>query len=646
MAFLAKLKISILDFFKIFLWLIPTYIVLRAISAFYIFGIWDTVELKSLVFLKGLGFDYFFLIKTIFLALPLFCFFQVFSTKTAEIFLKFFYSTILVLDILLFLFFVESKRPLDAVLFHYTIDEISYIVHSTQTNKIFAILFIVLIVIQFNLLCLIQKWNKYILFGFVSTFLLMVAFSVYTSTEKESNIQKNISLNKLDFFIKDCRKSYADYKAEYIKVEKQSKLFWNYFPDLDFVDVKFPFLHKEKTKDVLSSFLTKPEKTPNIVIIIVEGLASENSGTQARFVSATPFLDSLAKSGLYWHNCISSAPRTVGVLPCLWGALPIGHGGFMSYPDSLRPEFVSLPIILKENGYEFHFFYGGWMEFDNMYDFLICNGVDMTNPPTEYKNSTQRSYWGLWDNYLFSEAIDLIDFEKKEPRLDVFLTLTSHAPISYPDQDYYLKKYQSLEGTKKLNPCKEDIAVYLYVDNAIRELMNNYKKHPGFENTIFIITGDHNCLSDRIEKNTISPEEAVFLQYNVPLLIWSPLIQKPKQFQSIVSHREITPTILSYLKQNFSIKYNKNVTWINQGLDTNTIFHSQIFLPQMDCSRKISSMIYKNYFILNEQVFQMSLQNDMIKLAPTENDSVYKLFETYKGLDSYVMKNKRLIYHK
>lgn len=641
--FFSKIKNYVLDFSRIYLWLTPIYILLRTFDYFYLTYLWNTNIYDLPLFFQGLGHDYLFLIQSTVVSFPTFYLFSLFSRKFGKIYLYVFCSLLIVLETLLLLFFAEAKRPLDSVIFHYSYIELLFIARSARMNFYVILIIILIPIICFNITTFLKgKYSSVFLF---SLFFFFLGTASYASCNRKefSNIERQISTNKSKYFVSDCLSYLKREKTEYKFISNNVKAFRDFFPEFVFIDHEYPLLHKDNCSDILTPLLNTSEKTPNIVLIIVEGLASENSGPNARFASATPFLDSLASTGLYWHNCIASAPRTVGVLPCIFGALPVGNGGFMSYRDSLMPSFNSLPKILKQNGYTFNFFYGGWMGFDNMYDFLKSNNIDKTNPPTEYKTSSNKNYWGLYDDYLFSEAINLIDFHTENKRLDVYLTLTSHAPISYPNQDSYEKQYLSLDKFKKLNPCTEDIAVYLYVDNAIRKLINDYSHKEGFENTLFIITGDHNCLSDRIEKSDISSAESIFYQYNVPLIIWSPLIKQNKQFQSIVSHREIAPTILTYLKNNFNLQSPNNVTWLNQGLDTNQCFHSHVFLPQMDCSRNISSMIYHDYFMLGDSCYTLHLENDLIRLTLNDNDSIKELFNLYKGIDQYVMKNKKLI---
>ncbi|HAZ25236.1 MAG TPA: sulfatase, partial [Algoriphagus sp.] len=113
----------------------------------------------------------------------------------------------------------------------------------------------------------------------------------------------------------------------------------------------------------------------------------------------------------------------------------------------------------------------------------------------------------------------------------------------------------------------------LYADDAVKEFINEYKKRPEFSNTIFIITGDHRLpeipMSSRLDR------------FHVPLIIYSPLLEKTDYFKGVTSHYEITPSILAFLEAQVGIELPEQVTWQGQVLDTARNFQSRIAMPLM-----------------------------------------------------------------
>ena len=440
--------------------------------------------------------------------------------------------------------------------------------------------------------------------------------------------------NKICYFMKSVMSGgdVNDYTDEDLPVGSIRE-FHSYFPENEFVDNRFPFLSTEKNDDVLGDFFDLGDKKPNIVVVIVEGLGRENSGKYSKYISSTPFLDSLAEHSLYWLNCMSASQRTAGVFPAIFGALPCGREGFMAYKRN-APSFNSLPKILEENGYKFSFYYGGNSNFDNMDDFMNLNGGEQ-GFAEKHPELTERSQWGLLDKCLFSEAVKSIDFKSSKPRFEVYMTLTCHAPWDYPDRDSYIQRYKKMKPTQGQLPYKDvtTTAAYLYTDEAIRQLLTDYSKQEGFENTIFIITGDHNFYTIAFEK------------YHVPLLVWSPMLKKNKMFPALVSHREIAPTLISMLKNKYKIKTPEEVAWINSSLDTASVFRGKSFTPQMDASRNIANMMYHDFYVDNNEVYRMSYQDNWLNLNQEKDSAAYilKLFDIYKKLDKYVCDNDKLI---
>lgn len=547
-------------------------------------------------------------------------------------------TLILYISIGLVLFYAQAQFPLDRVLFVFSWDEII----ATISNSSTAPWWVYVVIIVYPLLFLYATRIKLA----ISKVTAIVACSVLILccvvrlTLFDKSINNNgyaEQCNKIGYFIGSVIDKSSVEKLNFDDVYKCANEFHSYFSDINFVSEKAPFLHKIDSINVLEPFFNLGKTKPNIVLIIVEGLASENSGYGSKYVSATPFIDSLANHSLYWLNCLSVSQRTAGVLPSTLGALPFGQGGFMAHKKEV-PKFYSLPKFLKDNDYNFSFYYGGWCGFDDMHHFIGMQGADPCFAE-KYDSLAPRNTWGLLDKFLFSEAINDIDFDSKKPRFDVYLTLTSHDPWDYPNKEYYTKQYKTRaeKQGKLINSHVASAASYLYVDEALKQLISDYSKKPGFDNTIFIITGDHNFKGNAY----------IIDRYRVPLLIWSPMLNMSKTFPAIVTHRSLPPTIISLLANKYKMKTHNNVAWINKCLDTTSVFRSVEFCPQIDPSRNMVSMIYNNFFVYNNTCYYIDYKDSILQLndciSKIEQESVLHLFELYKKLDLYVCSNDCLI---
>lgn len=544
-------------------------------------------------------------------------------------------ATLAFLSLCLINFASQAGFPLDRAIFIYSWDEIMETIRTTNNANWWQYIAIICGSLSYPAICKIRINTSRLSYYIAITIVIsssIVRFTAYDNSARNTAFAEQC--NKIGYLISSVAEGITSNSYSVNDIDIYAKQFHEFFPDHKFEGAKSPLLHDATTNNVLGPFLQLTDRKPNIVIIICEGLARENSGNNSRYTSATPYLDSLSANSLCWDNCLSVSQRTFGVLPALFGALPFGLGGFMEMGKN-APNFHSLPKILKDNGYIFRFFYGGWCAFDNTNAFVELNGVSNNCFSEGISDSVPRNEWGLLDKELFKEAVKSIDFGKNTPRLDVYLTLTSHGPWDYPDKDSYIDQYRKLCQAKHTQPNPDETAAasYLYVDEALRQLIASYRNKPGFDNTIFVITGDHNY----------NAWTKIINRYHVPFIIWSPMLTTARTFPALVSHREFTPTMLSLLKQQYNINTPNKVAWINREIDTASYFRSKTFIPQSDPSRNIVSMVYNDQFVYNDKCNTITFDGQTLDIETNNNKELTKLFSNYKNIDRFVCANNALI---
>lgn len=589
--------------------------------------------------LKGWGFDIVYYAKCSLIIFPLFYIGSLINKNLSFNILRIIFTSILFLSCCLIIYFSIAGVPLDSVIFVYSFSEILEIIASSQNAPLWEYLIIILIGFLFF------TFSKRIIITnttIASAILLLLLCSGFIRRPQINQFSKletyYICENKTAFIIKSIKnhlawKNEETYNSQ--KIKDLENILYKKFTNQHFTDNNYPFLHTDSTPDILSKFFILNDELPNIVIIICEGLGREFSGYNSIVPSATPFLDSLSNVGLTWNNCLSTSQRTICALPSILGALPFGKTGFMNYREN-APKFHSLYTILNKNNYTSSFFYGGWLCFDDMCHFMKMNNVDNYLNCSEFDTClSKRNSWGLYDHILFQESVKTIDFEKTH--MDVYLTLTTHDPFEYPNEEKYIDTYKDLLTKNNVTIGEEQIrkyAAYLYLDNSIRTLIELYKKNKNFNNTIFVITGDHN----------FNTWKEPMVCYNVPLIIWSPLLKHSQKFPAIVSHRDIAPTLISMLKHKYSIKSPEEIAWLNSGLDTSHTFKGSSFSPMMDVGRNICRCLYNDYFYQDDQLYKITYENDILDIKKIQDTINFKLFfEAYKELDLYVTENDALI---
>ncbi len=454
----------------------------------------------------------------------------------------------------------------------------------------------------------------------------------------------NLSKNKLNYFIA----SSADHFFPKSVAIPENDLNNNGF---EFTDAaNYPLLHKDITPDVLSPFFNKDSVAPDIVILLVEGLGRAFTNDNAYLGSFTPYLDSLSRHSLYWENFLSNGGRTFAVLPSVLGSLPFSSNGFLEMGDKM-PEHLSIMSLLKANGYTTSFYYGGDAGFDNMALFLqkqrIDNIFDIKTFPADYQKlpATNGFTWGYGDKELFRHVLNKQDEHPVgKPSLQVVLTVSTHSPFLLNEQDYYInafkKQMNKLNFTAKQQ--KEHLqydhqyASIMYADDAIRSFINSYSTKPNFKHTIFLITGDHRMpeipMSTKIDR------------YHVPLIVYSPMLKRAQKFESVSTHMDIAPTLITYLKNNYQLKSPSLVSWVGSGIDTNHSFRNIHATALKQTKTNLVDFVKGTYHLNENTLYQLNknMDEDPVNNAALA-DSMRLAFAIYKQKNDAITKGKAIL---
>jgi len=473
----------------------------------------------------------------------------------------------------------------------------------------------------------ISKKTIYIISGVLTVFVLGLKIGI-------NEVSSTAYQNKLAFFASDIIRFQNDKNA----FNAADLVYKNEYPLVK------PF---SDSPDVLAPFFQINEEKPNIVMIIVEGLGVEFIGKNA-YRGFTPYLDSLIPQSLYWENFVSNAGRTFGALPSILGSLPYGEKGFLEMNP--LPSHISLVSILKANEYTTSFSCGDESSFDHRLNFLEYNGIDNIldintfGPGYEKTKANSGGFtWGYPDGEIFKKTLSELD-GKKSPRLDIIMTLTNHEPFDFPLKKEYLKKVDSIINTNKtLSLTKEDVNTYkdiyaclLYTDNSIKNFMEAYAKRPEYKNTIFVITGDHRLIP-------IAQKDKL-CRFHVPLFINSPLLKKPQTFKSVSSHWDITPSLISFLMNNYKMNKMEKTTWMSSGLDTVQKFRNIHTIPIMQNKGSINEFIYKDYLYSNGDIFKIDEDFEITSVNDSEMlKTVEASLNESKKLNAYLTQKNKII---
>lgn len=299
----------------------------------------------------------------------------------------------------------------------------------------------------------------------------------------------------------------------------------------------------------------KPEKY-NVVLISIESLSAEFLGyfeeyhqrqypevikqTMGHIPKITPTLDSLVNESIFFTNLYASGTRTVRGLEALSTGLPPTPGQSVVKRLPTSEGLFTIGQVLKQNGYECKYVYGGNSYFDNMGDFFGKNGYEVVDEDAIPADSIHHeTAWGVCDEDLYTQAIKEMDksYTDGKPFFEHIMTVSHHRPYTYPDGRVSIPPSMKLrEGSLQ------------YTDYAVDKFLKEAKNKPWFKQTIFVIIADH-CASS--SGRTDMPLN----RYHIPAWIFAPGIVKPQKFERLTSQIDIPPTILGLLNLPYESKF-------------------------------------------------------------------------------------------
>lgn len=659
-----KFRDFILWYADIILRLILLSVVLRVFeySYFYFFNIQSSI---STLINWSINFDSLFVIIWSLYLLPLFFILHVLHQKSAIILAKSTISLFLFLLLIGTLFFIRVGTMPTQSIMEFSIEEVFHILHIEISGSSPFLLIIALAIVVINVLVLFfykvefHKKTSYLLLilyfiaGFVAVLNTDHLFKQFKYAD--SLFQFQIGNSKATYFIKSFEKnnlSEGDYSD--ILIANTIASYQKNRPEIDFVNSKYPLLQNDRTQNVLGPFFKSAPKPPNIVVVVTESLSSSFVGSKTTVGSLMPFTDSLIENSLYWSNLISNVERSYGVLPSILASSPSGSSakGFIHHKSGDYPFQRSLIDILKSNGYITNYNYGGWLNFDNVERYLSQLGVGNLYGEDQMRiakyagnNDTDTDiYWGYRDKDLFHFSLELLKLDSSsKPKINIIQTLSIHTPFNLAPPKYYSSEFQNnrlatisnLDNDLLLKLETEVLASIFYADDALRYFINEYKKRDDFDNTIFIITGDH-AINLNIDK---SP----FAHYRVPLIVYSNLIKRPAEFKSLHSHLDVLPSVLALLKENYKLNIPEVNSWLGQGLDTLTAFTSSNIIPLNLFSLDLPNFIVGNQVLMGDNVFNI---DSNLLLGPCKNEldriRIKKRYKEYLIVNKYVCERNKI----
>ncbi len=302
-----------------------------------------------------------------------------------------------------------------------------------------------------------------------------------------------------------------------------------------------------------------PEKPRrNVCILLEESLGSEFWGSLGRVDkqgnphTLTPEMDKLAgEEGMLFTKILADGNRTIRGFEGVFSSFPPLPGDSILARDKTgRVETIAR--VLKRDGYQSLFLYGGRGSFDHIASYTLPNGWDRLvqqkmlpswvpawlgggKPAADeevFEDPVHTTAWGVSDEDLFHRGIKEMRklHDTGKPFFVSFMTVSNHKPYSYPKG----RIPEDPDARKREHAVK-------YADWALGDFFRLAKEEPFWRDTIFIVVGDHGA---RVYGSQTIPLQS----YRVPFLVVGPcVVGKASRVDVPGCQLDVAPTILGLL---------------------------------------------------------------------------------------------------
>lgn len=287
-------------------------------------------------------------------------------------------------------------------------------------------------------------------------------------------------------------------------------------------------------------------KKRNLVFLILESTRASSTTIYNDSLDTTPFLAELAARSTVAENAYVLVPHSSKALSAiLCGIAPNLH---MPITEAIPGNIPGrcLPELLGEQGYQSIFLQSATGAFENRAQLVDNFGFDdfISGDDLDPTGFEKANYFGYEDDILLKPSQKWLEAHKDKPIFATYFTLTPHhqylAPRRYGRHDF--------ASDDLLNRYLNTIH---YIDNFVKNILDQYKKLGLYEDTIFVIVGDHGeGLGEhgRFQHDNVIYQEGV----RVPFLIYDPQAPQPRRVAYNVNHLDVVPTVLEQL--NYDVK--------------------------------------------------------------------------------------------
>lgn len=353
----------------------------------------------------------------------------------------------------------------------------------------------------------------------------------------------SLGLNPVLFLYDTSKVSHTPYDLDAIRARYE--LIASYLgvrsPDADAINLR-------RSVDIQPHALELGQQRPNIVFVMLESLGASAVGAYGNPLNPTPNLDRLAQQSWFFRHFyvpVVSTAKTV------WASIT-------GIPDVSRSETATRnPLIVNQHslvnaleGYEKFYMIGGNAGWANM-SALVRQSIDGVRLYEEsHWKSPLVDVWGISDLSLFKESDEILRaVPKDKPFFAYIQTAANHRPFTIPkdNDDFEISERTEEEVREFGSVTKAQYEAVRLLDFNIGRLMEIAKEGGWYDNTIFVMFGDHNTRITQLPHMPPAFEKLEIESNHVPLLIHAPKYLQPRVFEEATGLPDIWPTLMGML---------------------------------------------------------------------------------------------------
>lgn len=343
---------------------------------------------------------------------------------------------------------------------------------------------------------------------------------------------------------------------------------------------------------------------PNIIVILNESWSTFlNEMDRGDSLDILSTLRTHFKEDMVLKNFQSVRNGTIYSLETVTLSMPYLRFFNSRYHSRSYPTSIAYPF--KENGYSTAFVTGMAPTWENVLDGLKYQYFDTIIGKQEILQdipTSSANVIGVFDEFLYQYIFKRMNRNDEKPKFILALTTTNHPPFTYPDNMQLSPLTNLWYDSPMLTGNKEVLEKYgkgiQYANKSLGDFLDHFKKSPLADNTIVIVTGDHNV---RTILNYSNGHVNTKYRHSVPLYIYLPKqysfdeTTKRKIEKRYGCHFDILPTIAN-------IAFNKGTKYLNIG---------------------------QNLFDINskDSLFYSYNEKQMLSVNTANNDSLMKMMQ-------------------